>query len=294
MAIIVSGSLSALAYLWKLTRRSVGRYDEIDGEQRAASFAYYAFFSLFPLLVLLVTVVGGSLLKNQEQATETVTELLEQYIPLSPQDQIVIITTLEGVVAGRGSAGLIAVLTLAWSSLRFFQALVRGVNRAWGTKEYSWWQLPLKNLSMVALLASGMVLGGIVPTVLGVVRSVFPTQMLFIPYLFTLALRGVPFLIMFYILLLFYKYAPRVPVSFREIWPYALTITLLLKIVQFLFSFYIENFGNFNAIYGVFAGVMVLLLWIYLSGSLLIFGGCLCAIGREIRDESSPTKQSKV
>ena len=56
---------------------------------------------------------------------------------------------IEGVVKSRKSAGVIAFAALFWSALRFFQALVHGVNKAWGTKEYSWWRMPIQNLFMV-------------------------------------------------------------------------------------------------------------------------------------------------
>ena len=285
-------SVSPLSRLWKLVSTSVLRYNEIDGEQRAASFAYYAFFSLFPLIVLLVTTVGGSLLKDQAAASLTVTLLLQQYIPLSPADQKAILATINGFIAGRGSAGLLAFLTLAWSSLRFFQALVRGVNRAWGTKEYAWWHLPLKNIGMVAIFASGLVLGGVLPTVLTVVRRYAPQKMWVVPMFFDVALSAVPFAILFYVILIFYKYAPRTQVSIRDAAMPAMCVTLLLKLVQYLFAIYLRNYSNFNVIYGTFAGVMALMLWIYITGSLLIFGGCLCAVGKELR-VAYPTRRRK-
>lgn len=277
---------------WKLISTSVVRYNEIDGEQRAASFAYYAFFSLFPLIVLLVTAVGGSLLKDQAAAAHTVTVLLQQYIPLSGTDQAAIVTTINGFIEGRGSAGVVAFITLAWSSLRFFQALVRGVNRAWGTKEYAWWHLPLKNLGMVALFASGMVLGSILPTVLTVVKRYTP-NMWVVPIFFEIALSAIPFVILFYVILLFYKYAPRGRVAFRDTWGPALSVTIILKLVQYIFTIYLQNYSNFNVIYGTFAGVMALMLWIYITGSFIIFGGCLCAVGNEMRLSESARKRKK-
>lgn len=284
---IAASNQSPFLSLWRLVSTSFVRYNEIDGEQRAASFAYYAFFSLFPLIVLLVTTVGGSLLKDQAAASHTVTLLLQQYIPLSPLDQVAIVKTIDGFIAGRGSAGLIAFVTLSWSSLRFFQALVRGVNRAWGTKEYAWWHLPIKNLGMVVLLASGMVLGVVLPIVLAVVRRYTPQKIWVIPIFFDIALLAVPFVILFYVILLFYKYAPRTQVSIRDVLLPTLTITTLLKIVQFLFGIYLRSYSNFNLIYGTFAGVMALMLWIYISGSLLIFGGCLCAVRKEMKPPSA-------
>ena len=56
------------------------------------------------------------------------------------------VKTFDGVVKSRNKAGVIAFLALCWSAIRFFQALVHGVNKAWGTKEYSWWRLPIQNL----------------------------------------------------------------------------------------------------------------------------------------------------
>ena len=64
---------------WAVVWRSSVKYVETDGEQYAASFAYYALFSLLPLLVLLIT-VGTRFLGNREQATGQIFELLSQYI----------------------------------------------------------------------------------------------------------------------------------------------------------------------------------------------------------------------
>ncbi len=286
-------SVSPLSRLWKLVSTSVLRYNEIDGEQRAASFAYYAFFSLFPLIVLLVTTVGGSLLKDQAAAASTVTLLLQQYIPLFPADQTAILATINGFIAGRGSAGVVAFLTLAWSSLRFFQALVHGVNRAWGTREHAWWHLPIKNLGMVALFASGLVLGGVLPAVLSVVRGYAPQKMWVVPMVFNVALSAVPFAILFYVILIFYKYAPRGQVSIRDTLFPALSVTVMLKLVQYLFAIYLRSYSNFHIIYGTFAGVIALMLWIYITGSLLIFGGCLCAVGKELRVAYPPRRRKR-
>ena len=59
------------------------RYDRTDGEQRAASFAYYAFFALFPLLVFVIT-IGTTLLGSQQRAEETMTGQILRYLPILP------------------------------------------------------------------------------------------------------------------------------------------------------------------------------------------------------------------
>ena len=59
-------------------------------------------------------------------------------------------------------------------------------------------------------------------------------------------------------------------------------MTISLELLQRLFVLYTRNLGNFNALYGTFGSVVALLLWIYLSGSIIILGGCISAARYEI------------
>lgn len=273
---------------WAVTWRALIKYDETDGEQRAASFAYYAFFAMFPLILLLIT-IGTTFLGDQEAASSTIITYVSTYIPLESTDAMVVISTINGVVKSRKSAGIIALLVLAWSALRFFQALVRGVNRAWGTKEYSWWRLPIKNTLMMGILASALLLGILAPAALRQVKNFYWNNLWddlgspLLLYLFDIAELAVPLLVLFYGLSMFYMFAPRRRTTFREIWGAALTVTLSLELLQRLFVLYTVNIGNFNALYGTFGSVVALLLWIYLSGSIIILGGCISAAHYEIR-----------
>jgi Ca2+-transporting ATPase len=82
-------------------------------------------------------------------------------------------------------------------------------------------------------------------------------------------------------LTLFYKLAPRRPARFSQVWVAALCATALLQVTEILFVYYLEHFASQNAVYGAFGGIMALLLWIYLSGCVLIFGVCLSAAHSE-------------
>lgn len=268
--------------------RALIKYDETDGEQRAASFAYYAFFALFPLVVLLITVFTR-FLGSEDVAMMRITSTVASYLPIEQQFSQQVIRTIQGVVQSRGSAGIIAFLVLAWSALRFFQALVRGVNRAWGTKEYSWWRLPIKNLFMTAILASALLLGTLIPAVLNQIEYLywkhsweFGLDFFVIRDLFRVLRYFVPPLVLFYGFAMFYKFAPQRRTSFKEIWVAALVVTFGLDLLKQGFVLYTTNIGNFNALYGTLGSVVALLMWIYLSGSLIILGGCLSAAQYEI------------
>ena len=268
--------------------RAVQKFDETDGEQRAASFAYYAFFSMFPLILLLIT-IGTSFLGPKADASSKIIAYVSTQIPLEEQDMKAVISTINGVVQSRKSAGFIAIGVLFWTSLRFFQALVRGVNRAWGTKEYSWWRLPIKNLGMLGILTSVLFLGIIAPVVLKQVEDFYwfhsrqvGLDFSVFGYVFQFARLLIPVVVLFTGMSLFFKYAPRRPTRFIEVWSAALFVTISLELLQRLFVLYTRNIGNFNALYGTFGSVVALLLWIYLSGSIIILGGCISAARYEI------------
>ena len=282
--------LHALHTIWSVFWRACVKYEETDAEQRAASFAYYAFVALFPLIVLLIS-VATTFLGDQARATSEITHFVSKRIPMiEPAESDRIIRTIEGVVQSRQSAGFIAFAVLAWTALRFFQALVRGVNKAWGTKEYSWWRLPIKNVFMTAILASALLTGILVPLVLKQIETFYwnhswevGLNFWFASNIFGVLRTLVPPLVLFYGFLMFYKFAPRRRTLFREVWVAALFVTLGVDFLQRLFIFYAQNITNFNALYGTFGSVIALLLWIYLIGSIIIFGACLSAAGYEIR-----------
>src|ERR1700726_993177 len=146
---------SVFGRTWTNLVRAISRYGEVNGEQCAASFAYYAFFSLFPL-ILLVVAIGTLFVSDREQAARRLVIQIEEYTPLQQNDRDVVMNTVEGVIRHGWGVGILGFLTLVWSSLRFFQALVLGINRAWGAKDYDWWRLPLRNLLMIGIVLSAV------------------------------------------------------------------------------------------------------------------------------------------
>ncbi len=273
--------------VWAVIWRSGVKYVETDGEQYAASFAYYALFSLLPLLVLLIT-FGTRFLGNQEQATGQIFDLLSQYI-VDLGSAETVRATVETFMQSRLGSGLISFGILTWCSLRFFHSLVRAVNNAWGTHELSWWRLPLKNLLMVTVLASALLIGLVTPAILNGLEKYYLAHPDVFAFDFGIggwAVKTVrdllPPLLLFYSLVLFYKFAPRRKTTFREVWIEAILVTAALGGLQKLFVFYAGRVANFNVVYGAFGSVVALLLWIYLTGTLIIAGGCSCAARAEI------------
>ncbi len=279
------------AALWKWFKTAGLNFSEINGTVWSASFAYYAFFSLVPLLLLLVTLstdVMARFMGEQEakkMAFDYIVSNLDKYLPVSIGMQETIHTTVWGVMNARGKIGLIALVGLVWSGMGFFQSLVSSINQAWGNHPLNWWKLPLKNLLMLGVLLSALLLGVVVPAILKIVQTYFTFGGEWAKALFSLLAVLIPVAVLFYGFLLFYKLAPRrrANVTFSMVWIPALLVTGLLQVCQQLFVFYTTHITNFNAVYGTFGGVIALMLWTYVSGLIIVFGGCLCAAQQQMR-----------
>lgn len=292
---------SRRGYIWATCWRAIVKFRETDGEQRAASFAYYAFFALLPLTVLLIT-IGTRFLGNQAQATDAVFRLMSQYVDVDMGSADQVRVTVSGFMSSRLGSGLISFFVVMWCAMRFFQALVHGVNRAWGTRELSWWHVPVKNMLTTAILASALLIGIIAPAIITGTENYYARHQPDWPFMqvlgstfFGMARLLLPPLLLFYGLSLFYKVAPRRKTVFREVWLEALWVTVALGGLQQLFVVYAGKAANFNRVYGTFGSVVALLMWIYLTGALIILGGCFCAARAEIRrgqeDQSEPSQE---
>lgn len=278
----------------RIAWEAVKTFSEIDGEQRAASFAYYALFSLVPLFALMLT-VGSSFFDSQE-----VIRSVERYFPMGEPQQVFLWQMVASLEKSRGSVTIVSFVILIWCSLRFFQALVRGVNRAWHTVEIPWWQLPLKNLLMIAVLASALLIGLLAPALLQGAKKIAVAFKDFLESqipalnlealvgLFDLSRYALAGAVLFYSFTLLYMLAPRRRVFFKQVWVPALLVTLALQFCQNAFVNYLPRFVNYNAIYGAVGVMMLLMLWVYITGVIIFLGACFCSAAAKIHgDENS-------
>jgi YihY family inner membrane protein len=255
------------------------KFSQIDGTQWAGAFSFNAFFSLFPLVVLLVTIASSFV--DRDTAGKEVVAYIERYVPMSGEMQNHIFGAIAGVINVRGEVGAVAFLILIWVALRCFTTLICATNRAWGTVDYTWWRLPLKSLVLLGITAGAALVGMAMPVLMRMAKEWLLPVYDFSSWVNTLGVLFVPLLVVFLSLSLFYRLAPRQHKRFAVVWAAALCTTALLQAAESLFVIYVKNFATLNAVYGAFGGIMALLLWIYFSGCIFIFGACLCAAQAE-------------
>ena len=150
---------------------------------------------------------------------------------------------------------MVAIVGLLWSSLGFFQSLVSAINQAWGQQPLNWWKLPLQNLKMLGILLSALLLGTILPAILGTVDgyhsfgaangSRLPVAIAPGPRAVRRAVLRLPDVLQTG------SATANQLVTFSEVWVPALLVTALLQdlpvAVDVLFDSHITNF---NAVYG--------------------------------------------
>lgn len=264
---------------WVTLSLALKGFLRIGGAESAAAFAHYAFFALFPLILLSVSIV--SVFVDRNRAGTAIIAYVETLVPIGGEKQTYIFDTIGGVVEARGQVGVVSLLMLAWAAKGLFTTLIHAANRAWSEEPHRWWRLPLKSLTFVPITLSAVIVGMAAPLLSRLAREeILPFEAM--GYWIRGSVRLViASSIVFVSLSLLYKLAPRRRMRFAEVWVAAACATALLKAAEVLFVIYLEHFATLNAVYGVFGGIMALLLWIDLSGCIVIFGACLCAAQAE-------------
>ena len=270
---------------WRTIKGAWARWTEEDGDQRAAAFAYYLLLSLLPLVFMLVS--AGSLFVEREVATREVVQWIERYVPLTGEQERGVVVNIQDMLEKRGKISLAAFPLLLWGALKFLRTLIRTTNRIWHSPAYSWWRLPLKSLGLLGVTFGAALLGILLPGIARLGRSWLATYLEFPGWAFALLFNILPWLVLFGGVIMIYRLAPSRPTKFSEVWIGALAATALIWACEWLFLLYAVNFADFNVLYGALGGIAALLLWIYLSSCIGVFGICLCAAQAEIqgRDE---------
>lgn len=253
---------------------------EADGDQRAAAFCFYLLLSLLPLTILLVT--GGSLFIEREVVTQAVVQLANHYTPLTSEQERDAVAGIREWLEARGKISLVALPLLLWGALKFLRTLIRSTNRIWRSQTENWWRLPLKSLGLLGITATAVIIGILLPGLARLVRDWLNSYLAFPQWAFALTFYLLPWLVLFYAVIMIYKLAPSRPTRFSEVWLGAFCATVLIWLGELLFLFYATNFARFNVLYGALGGILAFLLWAYLSGCVGVFGVCLCAAQAEV------------
>lgn len=253
------------------------RMRDVDISGMGAQLAYFFLLSFFPLLIFIVTLLPYLNL-NQEDVFDFIQTIVPTEVFLLTQGTLTeILTTQNG--GGLLSIGILGTL---WSASRGVNALIKTLNGAYETEPKS--GLINRAWSLVFTIALVVVI------LIVLFISIFGHQFAYNLFDFlgveeTFAsfwdmIRWVlPPTLIFMVLSLMYWIIPNTDPRLRvfSVLPGAIFSTISWVALIYGFSIYIDNFGNYASTYGSIAGVIILMLWLYFTGMILIFGGLLNA-----------------
>jgi len=239
----------------------------IDGAHKAAGVAYYAILSIFPLLLGLIAVFGFFLPSVNLQD-----ELLKFVGNNLPGATDIMRQNITNIIRLRGILGVLSIVVLFWSGSTMFSAVSLAINRAWNIRRYRpFFIRKASELGMAFGTGILFLLSLGASAIISILRRVLnlPVADLMIV---NVGSRLVAFLLILAVFLLLYKLIPNTRTYWRYVWPGALLAAILFEIARTLFVFYLENFANYQLIYGSIASIIVLLVWIYYSAFIMILG----------------------
>jgi len=257
-------------------RRTATEFSEDNLTDWAAALTYYGLLALFPALIALVSLVG--LFADPQSTSKTITDIVTQIGPSSAASTFS--GPIQSITSNQSAAGILFVVglvTALWSASGYVGAFMRASNIIYETPEGRpiWKLRPLQMLVtlvivlLVAILALALVLTGpIVDAVAGPlgISSTATT-------IWDIAKWPVMLAIVITIIAVLYYSTPNVKLrGFKWVTPGGIVAVAVWLIASAAFAFYVANFGSYDKTYGTLGGVIILLMWLWLTAYVVLLG----------------------
>ena len=255
-------------------KRTAREFKEDALTDRAAALTYYGVLAIFPALLALVSVLG----LVGRSATQPLVDNLGKVAPGPAKD--IFTTAIENLQKSKGSGGILLVIGLAaafWSASGYVAAFMRASNAIYDVEEGRpiWKKAPVRigvTLVLVVLLAVSALavtltgpLADQVGQVLGIGKSVVTV--------WDIAKWPVLLLIVSVMFAILYWASPNVKQpGFRWVSPGGIVAVMVWIVASAAFALYVANFGSYNKTYGALGGVIIFLVWLWISNIAVLLG----------------------
>jgi membrane protein len=257
-------------------RRTVHEFRDDNLTDWAAALTYYAVLALFPALLVFVALVG--LFGQYPQTTDSLLEIVGKLGPNSAVETFR--APITSVVRNKGGAGAllgIGLLAAVWSASGYVGAFMRASNAIYEVREgRRFWKLrPIQigvtvvMVLMAAVVAMAIVVTGPLAHAIGDVIGLGSTAVL----IWDIAKWPVLVAVVLTMFAILYYVAPNVRLpGFRWLSPGAVLAIVVWLAASIGFGVYVANFGSYNKTYGALGGVIIFLVWMWLTNLALLLG----------------------
>lgn len=242
--------------------------DDVSG--LAAQLSYFFLLSLFPLLIVLFTLVAY--LPYSEE------EILRTVRTFAPEKSMQLIEeNLNEMMKGNGKLLSFGIFATLWSASNGLNAIIRAFNRAYDVTENRSFFIA-RGMSIILTLAMVFVI------LVALLLPLFGKQIIFFLSVelgfseefisvWNMLRWLISSVVLFFVFFMLYWIAPNKKLKCLSVLPGAIFATVGWVFVSLAFSFYVEKIGHYSTTYGSLGGMIVLMIWFYLSGIIIIIGG---------------------
>ncbi|MER5527995.1 YihY/virulence factor BrkB family protein [Streptomyces sp. NPDC002677] len=259
---------------WAVLKGTVREFQNDELADRAAALTYYGVLSLFPALLVLVSLLGIA----GRSATQHVLDNVEKLAPSSARD--IISDAVRQLQASGGIGSIVAVVGIVlavWSASGYIAAFIRSANVVYDMPEGRpvWKVLPIRVGVTVVLLVLTLISALIVVFTGGLARVVGSALGIGDAALKAWSIAKWPALVILVTVMvaILYWAAPNVKGrGFRWVTPGTVLALLVWMTASAAFAFYAAHFASYNKTYGTLAGVIVFLMWLWISNIAILLG----------------------
>jgi membrane protein len=262
-------------------KRTIAEFKEDNLTDSAAALTYYAVLSIFPALIALVSIVG--IVGDPKTVTNALTDIVSSVGPASAVETFK--EPIEGITKSKGTAGILLIVGIAsalWTASGYVGAFMRASNVIYEVEEgRSFIKLrPLQMLVtlvlvvLLALVLVALVLTGPVAKQVGSAIGVGGTAVT----VWNIAKWPVLLAVVLLMIALLYYSSPNVKLpAFKWVTPGSILAVVVWLVASAAFAFYVANFGSYNKTYGALGGVIVFLVWLWITNVAILLGAELNA-----------------
>ncbi|MFD9421029.1 YihY/virulence factor BrkB family protein [Streptomyces goshikiensis] len=260
---------------WKaVLRGTVKEFKDDELADRAAALTYYGVLALFPALLVLVSLLGIA----GESATKQVLDNLQKLTPGPARD--VVSNAVQQLQGNAGVGSVLAIVGLAvaiWSASGYIAAFIRTSNAVYDMPEGrpAWKVLPLRLALTVTLMvlacASALIVvfSGSLARQAGTALGIGDTALT----AWSIAKWPVLVLLITIMIAILYWAAPNAKGrGFKWVTPGSFLALVIWMIASAGFAFYVANFASYNKTYGTLAGVIIFLVWLWITNLAILLG----------------------
>lgn len=274
---------------WKYIARKTAR--EFVGDQctdLAAALTYYGVLAAFPALLAIVSLLG--IVGNAQDTTDSLLRLADGLVPNATIDALRDPLDKLTTSPAAGLALVTGILGALWSASGYVGAFSRAMNRIYGIDEgRPFWKLRPTTLAVTVIAVVAAVIAAVLLVASGPVAEAIGDSLgLGDPALVVWNIAKWPVIaaLAVAIVAVLYYATPNVKQpKFRWMSIGALVALVVWAVASVLFGLYVANFSHYSSTYGSIGGVIVVLLWIWITNIALLFGAELDAEierGREL------------